>query len=338
MMYGVDIRYLLRRLPTLALGLVACLGACLPAAAQEGKGDVVYVPTPQIVVDSMLNMAKLGPQDYLIDLGSGDGRVVVTATKNYGARALGVDLDQQLLQLARETARLSGVSERARFVEQNLFETDLSGATVITSYLLPSMNLKLRPKLLALPPGTRIVTHDYHFGDWIPDERKTLDVPEKKVGDPGKSYVYLWVVPEQVEGNWQLDLTQLQLDLPGIPVKSAVQLTQRFQMIEGQWLAGSVRMALQRARVSGKQISFQLPLGDILRMLSGATQMRPAVPAAARPVFGPQAVLEFDGRRDGNVLRGEVRIRRQDGGAVVSNARAWSAVMVDMRLAPVRTP
>jgi hypothetical protein len=264
--------------------------------------------------------------------------MVVTAARQFGARALGVDLDQQLLQLARETARLSGVAERARFVEQNLFETDLSGATVITSYLLPSMNLKLRPKLLAMPPGTRIVTHDYHFGDWIPDERKTLDVPEKKVGDPGKSYVYLWVVPEQIDGNWQLDLTQLQMDLPGFPAKSAVQFSQRFQMIEGQWLAGSVRMALQRARISGKQIGFQLPLRDVLRMLSGTTQTRPAVPASARPVFGPEAVLEFEGRRDGNVLRGEVRIRRQDGGAVVSAARAWSASMTDLRLAPARTP
>ena len=317
---------------------VLCLGVVSPAISQQGKGDVVYVPTPQAVVESMLSMAKLGPRDYLIDLGSGDGRMVVTAARQFGARALGVDLDQQLLQLARENARLSGVAERAQFVEQNLFETDLSGATVITSYLLPSMNLKLRPKLLALPPGTRIVTHDYHFGDWIPDERKTLDVPEKKVGDPGKSYVYLWVVPEQIDGNWQLDLTQLQMDLPGFPAKSAVQFSQRFQMIEGQWLAGSVRMALQRASISGKQIVFQLPLRDVLRMLSGTTQTRPAVSAAARPVFGPEAVLEFDGRRDGNVLRGEVRIRRQDGGAVVSAARAWSASMTDMRLAPVRTP
>jgi hypothetical protein len=317
---------------------VLCLGVVSPAISQQGKGDVVYVPTPQAVVESMLSMAKLGPRDYLIDLGSGDGRMVVTAARQFGARALGVDLDQQLLQLARENARLSGVAERAQFVEQNLFETDLSGATVITSYLLPSMNLKLRPKLLALPAGTRIVTHDYHFGDWIPDERKTLDVPEKKVGDPGKSYVYLWVVPEQIDGNWQLDLTQLQMDLPGFPAKSAVQFSQRFQMIEGQWLAGSVRMALQRASISGKQIVFQLPLRDVLRMLSGTTQTRPAVSAAARPVFGPEAVLEFDGRRDGNVLRGEVRIRRQDGGAVVSAARAWSASMTDMRLAPVRTP
>ena len=315
-----------------------CLGVISSAISQEGKGDVVYVPTPQVVVESMLNMAKLGPQDYLIDLGSGDGRMVVTAARQFGARALGVDLDQQLLQLARENARLSGVAERARFVEQNLFETDLSGATVITSYLLPSMNLKLRPKLLALPPGTRIVTHDYHFGDWIPDERKTLDVPEKKVGDPGKSYVYLWVVPEQIDGNWQLDLTQLQMDLPGFPAKSAVQFSQRFQMIEGQWLAGSVRMALQRARISGKQIGFQLPLRDVLRMLSGTTRSRPAVSASARPVFGPEAVLEFDGRRDGNVLRGEVRILRQDGGAVVSAARAWSASMTDLRLTPARTP
>src|SRR5262245_46139985 len=133
----------------LALALLAPV-----AGAQDGRGDVVYVPTPQIVVDEMLRMAKVGAADYLIDLGSGDGRIVITAAKMHGARGFGVDLDRFLLKLANANAAKEGVTERVRFIEQNLFETDLSSATVITSYLLPEMNLKLRPKLLNLKPGT----------------------------------------------------------------------------------------------------------------------------------------------------------------------------------------
>src|SRR5688500_12598235 len=134
---------------------VPVLAFAAPLSAQEGRGDVVYVPTPQVVVDEMLTMAKIGPKDFLIDLGSGDGRIVVTAAKKFGAQGFGVDLDSYLLKLARESAKKEGVTERAQFVEQNLFETDLGRATVISSYLLPEMNLKLRPKILALKPGTR---------------------------------------------------------------------------------------------------------------------------------------------------------------------------------------
>ena len=122
----------------------------LPAAAQEGRGDVVYVPTPQISVDTMLQMAKIGPKDFLIDLGSGDGRIVITAASKFGASGFGVDLDTYLLKLANQNAKKAGVTDKVRFVEENLFETDLSRATVISTYLLPEMNLKLRPKLMAL--------------------------------------------------------------------------------------------------------------------------------------------------------------------------------------------
>ena len=164
-----------------------------PAAlAQEGRGDVVYVPTPQVVVDEMLSMAKLAANDYVIDLGSGDGRIVITAAKKHGAQGFGVDLDKYQLKVANDNAKKEGVAERARFIEQNLIETDLSKATVITSYLLPEMNLRLRPKLLNLKPGTRVVAHDYAMGEWKPDDEKTLYVPETKVGDPGKSYIFLW--------------------------------------------------------------------------------------------------------------------------------------------------
>ncbi|MBI3935506.1 MAG: class I SAM-dependent methyltransferase [Betaproteobacteria bacterium] len=233
--------------------VLAWLAAITPALAQEGRGDVVYVPTPQIVVEEMLRMAKVGPNDYIIDLGSGDGRIVITAAKKFGARGFGVDLDPDLLKMSREAARKEGVADRAMFYERNLFETDLSAATVITSYLLPEMNLKLRPKIFALRPGTRVVAHDYHMDEWYPDEEKTMIVPEKEVGDPGKSYVYLWIVPARVAGKWQS-----QLALRGKPAPYEFELRQTFQKIDGTARVGSQTVKLQGGRLSGEQISFTL--------------------------------------------------------------------------------
>jgi hypothetical protein len=239
----------------------ACLSVWLvlagPAGAQQGVGDVVYVPTPQVVVDTMLRMANVGRDDYLIDLGSGDGRIVVTAAK-HGARALGVDLDRHLLGLAREAAKREGVEDRASFREQNLFETDLAGATVVTTYLLPDMNLKLRPKILALPPGTRVVAHDYHMGEWQPDDRETLAVPEKKVGTVGVSYLYLWHVPARVAGRWQAAIPRgtgtatLEFDLE-----------QRFQVLRGS--ATTVEGEPTRLRsptLRGDALAFHLEVGS----------------------------------------------------------------------------
>jgi len=237
--------------------LAAALVAAAPAAsAQKGVGDVVYVPTPQIVVDTMLRMAQVGPGDYLIDLGSGDGRVVLSAA-NRGARALGVDLDRHLLGVANEAAKREGVTGRATFREQNLFETDLAGATVITTYLLPDMNLKLRPKILALTPGTRVVAHDYHMGDWLPDQRETLEVPEKKVGLEGVSFVYLWHVPAQVAGRWRTELP-----VAGRHVPFEFELEQRFQVVTGRATAITSRPTrLQTPRLRSDALSFTVELG-----------------------------------------------------------------------------
>jgi methyltransferase family protein len=251
------------------------------ATAQEGRGDVVYVPTPQIVVDEMLRLAKIGAKDFLIDLGSGDGRIVITAAKKYGAQGFGVDLDTVLLRQARDGANKEGVSDRAQFVEQNLFETDLSKATVVSSYLLPEMNLKLRPKILALKPGTRVVAHDYHMGDWYPDEQKDIVVPEKKVGTPGVSYIYLWVVPAVVAGKWQ---GQIGAGGKDVPVELA--LEQLFQILDGSVRIGSQSIAL-RGRVSnGDQIEFSTP-----------------------PKGSPgNERYEFRGRIAGDTIEGTVRI------------------------------
>ena len=234
--------------------LYSCFAAALawlPAAgAQDGRCDVVYVPTPQVVVDEMLRMAKVGPADYVIDLGSGDGRIVITAAKKHGARGFGVDLDTYLLKIANAAAAKEGVADRARFIEQNLFETDLRPATVITSYLLPEMNARLRPTLLKLKPGTRVVAHDYAMGDWDPDEEKTLVVPEKTVGDPGKSYVFLWIVPATVAGRWE---SQLPVGARTVPYEFS--FSQVYQLVTGTARIDQQEVKLPQFRMSGEQLT-----------------------------------------------------------------------------------
>ena len=223
------------------------------AHAQEGRGDVIYVPTPQVVVDEMLKMAKVGPNDYVIDLGSGDGRIVITAAKKFGARGFGVDLDTYLLKEARTSAQKAGVADRAQFFERNLFETDLSAATVITSYLLPEMNEKLRPKLLKLKPGTRVVTHDYDMGEWLPDEQKTLIIPEKTVGDPGKSYIFFYVVPAAIAGKWESSIP-----VGGRGVIYEFNFDQGYQQVSGDVRVNGKQVRLPQFKVRGDQVSFEV--------------------------------------------------------------------------------
>ncbi|MBW4440511.1 MAG: class I SAM-dependent methyltransferase [Plectolyngbya sp. WJT66-NPBG17] len=153
--------------------------------------DVPYVPTPTAVVDAMLKVAKVGKNDVLYDLGSGDGRIPITAAKRFGTRGFGVDIDPQRIQEANANAKKEGVSDRVKFAQQDLFKTDLSQATVITLYLLPRINLQLRPTLLKLKPGTRIVSHAFDMGDWKPDQ----------VVDVNGTNVYFWTVPEKVPAN-----------------------------------------------------------------------------------------------------------------------------------------
>jgi len=251
------------------------------AMAQEGRGDVIYVPTPQVVVDEMLRMAKVGAKDFVIDLGSGDGRIIITAAKKHGARGFGVDLDTYLLKMANSNAKQEGVADRARFIEQNLFETDLSQATVITSYLLPDMNERLRPKLLALKPGTRVVAHDYAMGDWDPDDDMTVLVPEKTVGDPGKSYIFFWIVPARVAGRWES-----QVMAGGKPVSWQFSFEQNFQLVSGTARAGEREVKLPQFRMVGEQLTFRLE-----------------VPAAGKPV-----TYLFRGWVKGDAIEGTVTV------------------------------
>ncbi len=178
---------------SLGLGLVA-LPPPSQAQAQPGgaaqasrEPDVIYVPTPQEVVDAMLEIAKVGPDDVLYDLGSGDGRIPITAAKRHGTRGVGIDIDPARIREARANAEQQGVSDKVTFIEGDLFEQDLSKATVISLYLLPTLNLRLRPTLLKLKPGTRIVSHAFDMGDWAPDQ--TLIVNQKRI--------YFWTVPKR---------------------------------------------------------------------------------------------------------------------------------------------
>ncbi len=243
--------WMLRASRMLILSLIVPFSAWAQEEHKErGVGDVVYVPTPQIVVDTMLSMAKVGPKDFVIDLGSGDGRMIITAVKKFGAQGLGVDLSDDLLAEAARNAKIEGVADRAIFVKQNLFETDLTSATIITTYLLPQMNERLRPKILSMKPGTRLVAHDYAMGEWSADETRTLDVPEKKVGTAGKSYLFFWTVPAKVAGRWQ---APTRTDSPASQWE--FELGQRFQMLDGVAKNGSETVKLRTMEIKGDQIS-----------------------------------------------------------------------------------
>jgi len=183
----------------------AALALCLAGTAAPAQDDVPFVTTPDAVTLAMLEIAGVTARDHVVDLGSGDGRIVITAARRFGASGLGVEIVPDLVQRSRQRARAAGVDERVEFREQDLFRTDLARATVVTMYLLPDVNLQLRPRLLALAPGTRIVSHDWDLGDWRPDRTVTVDVPEKALGRDKFSRVHLWVVPARVHGRWCTD-------------------------------------------------------------------------------------------------------------------------------------
>ncbi len=207
----------------------------VPEVGQEGK-DVIWVPTPQVLVDKMLDMARVTPKDYVMDLGSGDGRIVISAAK-LGARAIGIEYNPYMVEFSRRKAAEEGVSDRATFVEADLFNTDFSRATVITMFLLQEINDRLRPKILDLKPGTRIVSNTFDMGEWEPDEVITLHDENCS----GYCTAYFWVVPAKVEGIWRL---------PG----GDMTVLQRFQMITGTLRIGGVSSPI-KGKMTGGMIS-----------------------------------------------------------------------------------
>ena len=208
-----------------------------PESGQAGK-DVVWVPTPQVVVDRMLDLAKVTSNDFVIDLGSGDGRTVISAAKR-GARARGVEFNPNMVALSRRNASNEGVSGKAEFIEGDLFETDLSKATVITMFLLPSINLRLRPLLLELKPGTRIVSNSFTMDDWIPDET-AMDIEDCN------SYcdALLWIVPAKVEGTWECP-------------QGVLTLNQKFQMVSGTLRIKNNKIPITEGRLNGDLLTFK---------------------------------------------------------------------------------
>lgn len=179
--------------------------------------EVPFVPSPQVVVDEMLRLANVTKDDFVMDLGSGDGRILITAATKFGARGIGVDLDENLIYQSDAAAQAAGVTDRVQFIRQDLFKADLSRASVITMYLLPGVNMRLRPVLLGLKPGTRIVAHDFDLGDWKPDVKVTI-----------RKNAMLWVVPAKIEGRWRL-----QLPLPAGTQTWDLDIRQKYQEIDG---------------------------------------------------------------------------------------------------------
>jgi hypothetical protein len=252
--------------------LVGALGVLVvhPALAQEHppKLDAPYVPTPQVTVDEMLRVANVGPKDIVVDLGSGDGRIVVTAAKKFGARGFGVELDWRLNLQAVENARQAGVEDRVKFLDQDLFKTDISEATVVTTYLLPFMMLKLRTVLLELKPGTRIVSHDFDFGDWRPDQKTYV-----------RKNVFLWIVPAKVAGRWHA-----RLSVPPIERLLDIELTQRYQDVSAHARLNGVPTQVWEPKLVGDRLTFTI------------------VDTTDRE---NEASLYFDGRVRGEVVEGE---------------------------------
>jgi SAM-dependent methyltransferase len=234
-----------------ASACLALFAVALPAKAQSpawswDDGTVPFVVTPMEIVERMLRMADVKPGDYVIDLGSGDGRIVIEAAKR-GARGLGVDLDPGLVKAATDNAQKAGVAARARFETRDIFETDLSPASVVTMYLLPDFNAKLLPQLLKLKPGTRIVSHDGGIGDWPPDERLEMRTPEKTVGIGGLSKVELWVVPADAAGTWTGEL-------PRHGGRWSWRIRQRYQVLEVEASAQGRDLLVRASRLRGDEI------------------------------------------------------------------------------------
>ena len=241
------------------VALACVLGSAFPAAAQdaEKKDNIAgpYVPTPWAIVDAMLGLADVRADDVVYDLGSGDGRLVITAAKRFKARGVGVELQPELVALANEGAKKEGVADRVRFIQGDLFETDIREATVVTLYLLPRFVTRLVPRFLAeLKPGTRIVSHDYPLAPWKPDKDMSMDVPEKEfISGTSWTRLYYYVVPARIRGQWELTLPKRLARGP-----LSLEVNQEPHMVGGLVSDGNSEDYLRDMRVLGEKVSFGL--------------------------------------------------------------------------------
>ena len=213
------------------------------AHTQQRALDVPYVPTPEHIVEAMLRLAKPGPDDFLVDLGCGDGRIPITAALKYGTRGFGVDLNPQRIKEARENATKAGVTGKVEFIEGDLFKTDFKKANVLTLYLLPQVNMRLRPAILEMKPGTRVVSHAFHMEDWDPDAKDQHDFRT----------IYHWVVPAKAGGNWAGKLGDGKLEL---------KLEQKFQVVTGTATIDGKQSPIGNGKISGEEIAFDISMPD----------------------------------------------------------------------------
>jgi SAM-dependent methyltransferase len=240
-----------------------------PQVGQAGK-DVIWVPTPDDLVERMLRMAQTTPNDFVVDLGSGDGRTVIAAAKKFGARSMGIEYNPDMVDLSNRNAAREGVTAKAKFVRGDIFETPFSEATVVTMYLLPGLNVKLRPRILDMKPGTRVVSHQFNMEDWQPDETTTLD---------GRR-AYFWLVPAKVQGNWRVQSGADAWDLT---------LEQKYQMLEGSVKFGSINAGLRETRLAGDKISFAfVDSTGVKREFTGRVSGN-TMEGAVKPDSGPEA-------------------------------------------------
>ncbi|MEF7616717.1 class I SAM-dependent methyltransferase [Aquincola sp. MAHUQ-54] len=210
-----------------------------PMSGQAGK-DVVWVPTPDVVVERMLQMAEVKAGDRVVDLGSGDGKIAIAAARIHGARAWGLEYNPKMVALSNRLAREAGVADKVSFQEADIFKTDFSSATVVTMYLLPQLNLRLRPLLFAMAPGTRVVSHSFDMGDWLPDE----------FARAGTGQVYRWTIPANASGHWRLTAPRL------ARAPSTLEFTQKYQMLEGDARFEGLTARIVRPELSGDALSF----------------------------------------------------------------------------------
>ena len=244
---------------------LALLVAPLLAFAQDKPVDAgPYVPSPQSVVSDMLKLAEVGPEDFVIDLGSGDGRIVRTAALVFGARGFGVEIKDELVRQANADARREGIAERVKFVNADLFKTDISPATVLTMYLLPDTVNLLREKLLAeLKPGTRVLSHDYPLSGWIPEKYVQMDLEDKvKISGVTTTLIYLYVVPAKVAGRWQASASRGPMTL---------NLRQQITRVSGSARYAGRDVPLEDVKLRGERISFRVAGSEYSGRVSGAS-------------------------------------------------------------------
>jgi SAM-dependent methyltransferase len=246
-------------IPLLSAAALFATTAFAQAADKAPVNAGPYVPSPTSVVADMLALAEVGPQDFVIDLGSGDGRIVLTAAKVFGARGFGVDINEKLVKEANESAKIQGIADRANFTIQDLFKTDIRKATVLTMYLLPNTVNMLKDKLLTeLNPGTRIISHDYPLAGWIPEKYVQMDLEDKVIiSGVTTTLIYLYVVPAKAEGTWS---ARLPAPLSKGPVRLA--LKQQVTRVSGAARIGGHDVLLEEARLKGERFTFKLTLGS----------------------------------------------------------------------------